>query len=62
MGDPFVGTWTLDPGRSRFDVNHQLREATMEWSLHDQGGYVMTARGTNDKGEQVAERPSAIPR
>ena len=60
MGDPFVGTWKLNPGRSRFDPNHRPTDATMQWHLAPDGTYLMTATGTNAKGEAVSERPQPL--
>ena len=60
MSDPFVGTWKLNPARSNFDPNHRPTEATMTWELKTDGTYLMIAKGTNDKGEPVAERPQTL--
>ena len=60
MHDPFIGTWTLNPAKSQFDVNHRPSEATMRWELDADGAYVMNAEGTNDKGERVVERPQRL--
>jgi len=60
MNDPFVGTWKLNPARSNFDPNHRPTEATMTWELNADGTYLMIARGKNDKGEAVAERPQTL--
>lgn len=57
MTDPFIGTWKLDPGGSRFDPNHQPAEATMRFELDAEGAYVMTADGRNERGEPCAEKP-----
>jgi hypothetical protein len=54
--DPFVGTWTLNVGRSRFDVNHNPRGGTMVFEA-DGDGYVMTAEGVAPDGRRIAERP-----
>ena len=60
MNDPFIGTWKLNPGRSRFDPNHRPSDATMEWAGGPDGTYVMTARGTSETGKAVAERPQTL--
>ena len=60
MHDPFVGTWTLNPSKSQFDVNHRPSEATMRWELDGDGVYLMKAEGRNDKGERVEERPQRL--
>ena len=60
MADPFVGTWTLNPAKSEFDANHQPTEATMQWSLGDDGTYLMKAEGVSQKGERVTERPATL--
>ena len=60
MNDPFVGTWKLNPARSNFDPNHRPAEATMTWALNTDGTYLMIAKGKNDKGEPVAERPQTL--
>lgn len=57
MQDPFVGTWRLNPGSSTFDPNHRPREGTMRWQLDADGHYLLTAEGTNEKGEKCTERP-----
>ena len=54
--DPFVGTWTLNKERSRFDANHNPRGGTMVVEL-EEGGYVMNAEGVAQDGRTVAERP-----
>jgi hypothetical protein len=53
MRDPFVGTWKLNPGRSKFDPNHRPTEATMAWELRADGSYHMRASGVSEKGERV---------
>jgi hypothetical protein len=58
--DGFLGTWTLDPARSEFGPHHQPTAATMSWSIDADGTYVMTAHGTNAKGEAVTERPQRM--
>lgn len=60
MRDPFVGTWKLNPGRSKFDPNHRPSEATMHWEMRANGSYEMRASGTNQKGEAVTERPQTL--
>src|SRR4029453_12051204 len=60
MLDPFVGTWKLNPGRSKFDPNHRPTEATMKWELRADGSYEMRASGTSEKGAQVTERPQTL--
>jgi len=55
--DPFLGTWKLNPEKSRFDPNHRPSEARMSWEIDTEGHYVMTAEGMNAKGEKVVERP-----
>ncbi len=57
MQDPFIGTWRLNPAGSQFDPNHRPREGTMRWQLDGDGHYLLTAEGTNDKGEKCTERP-----
>ena len=51
--DPFVGTWTLNPTRSTFDVNHKPAQATMRWALEGEGTYVLFATGVDAKGAPV---------
>ena len=58
--DPFIGTWTLSPGRSHFDPNHRPRAGTMVIQANGAGGYLMTAEGVSEKGESVAERPQEM--
>ena len=60
MNDPFVGTWTLDCGKSEFDENHQPTGATMRLERQADGVYVLNASGTNAKGEAVTERPQRM--
>ena len=60
MRDPFVGTWKLNPGRSKFDPNHRPTEATMAWELRADGSYQMRASGVSEKGEPVTERPQTL--
>lgn len=58
MSDPFVGTWTLNAAESEFGPHHHPTGATMVFEIDSQGHYLMTAEGTNAKGEKVAERPA----
>jgi hypothetical protein len=58
--DPFVGIWKLNPEKSQFGPHHRPRGATLTLKLNPQGYYLMTAEGTNDKGEPVAERPQVL--
>lgn len=60
MQDPFVGTWQLNVEKSEFDANHRPTAGTMVFELDAQGHYLMTARGRNAKGEEVAERPMKL--
>jgi hypothetical protein len=60
MQDPFVGTWKLNPGRSQFDPNHRPTSATMRWQLEGDGGYLLLAEGTNERGEPCAEKPQKL--
>ena len=60
MGDPFVGTWELNPAKSEFDANHRPSAATMQFELGEGGTYLMKAQGVNQKGEPVAERPATL--
>jgi hypothetical protein len=60
MSDPFVGTWTLNPARSRFDPNHKPSQATMRWELDAGGGYVMLASGIDAKGRPCEEKPQRL--
>jgi hypothetical protein len=60
MHDPFVGTWTLNPGRSVFDANHRPRQATMRWELDGDGTYVLLAAGIDAKGERCEEQPQRL--
>lgn len=56
MNDPFVGTWTLNPGRSEFDANHQPAQGTMTWELDTGGAYVLLAEGIDAKGNHCTEK------
>lgn len=60
MRDPFIGTWTLNPAKSNFDANHRPGGGTMHWESGPDHTYVMTAEGTNEKGDRVAERPQTL--
>lgn len=60
MSDPFVGTWTLNPARSVFDVNHQPRQATMTWQLEADGTYVLLAAGVDANGNRCEEKPQRL--
>lgn len=57
---PLTGTWTLNVDRSRFDVNHQPKAGRMRIETDPDGSLLMTAEGTNDKGEPCAERPTRL--
>jgi len=57
MQDPFVGTWTLNVGKSEFDANHRPQVGTMVIELDDQGYYLQKAEGISEKGEKCAEKP-----
>jgi hypothetical protein len=58
--DPLVGTWTLNPSRSNFDVNHRPQAGTMVIEQTDEGGYLIKAEGISEKGQQVNEKPQTI--
>lgn len=58
--NPFIGTWTLNPGASAFDANHKPRAARMLIALDRDGWIVMTAEGVNEQGEPCVERPSRL--
>jgi hypothetical protein len=60
MQDPFVGTWTLNPGRSQFDATHRPTSATIVFRLDPEGSYLMTAEGTDAHGKKVSERPQTF--
>jgi hypothetical protein len=60
MHDPFIGTWTLNPGQSQFDPNHRPGEATMRWELEADGGYLMLAEGIDAKGQRRSEKPQKL--
>jgi len=57
MQDPFIGTWTLNVGKSQFDANHRPQAGTIVLQIDSEGYYVQMAEGINEKGEKVAERP-----
>ena len=57
VANPFVGTWTLNLDRSRFDTNHNPRGGTMRFEADDNGRILMTAEGISEKGERFSERP-----
>lgn len=54
--DPFVGKWTLNKEKSRFDANHNPRGGMMVFEA-EVDGYVMKAEGVAEDGRTVAERP-----
>jgi hypothetical protein len=60
MNDPFVGTWTLNVARSRFDANHQPPNGTMTFDREADGSYLLRAHMTKPNGEVVAERPQRL--
>jgi len=60
MHDPFLGPWSLNPGRSELTPNHRPSEATMTWQIDGDGGYLLLAEGTNDKGQRCAEKPQKL--
>jgi hypothetical protein len=60
MSDPFVGTWTLNPGRSAFDPNHKPAQATMNWQLEADGSYLLRAAGIDAKGNPCEEKPQRL--
>src|SRR5262245_56026447 len=51
MQDPFVGMWKLNPARSQFDPNHRPGAATMRWRIEPDGGYLLLAEGTDERGQ-----------
>jgi hypothetical protein len=58
--DPLVGTWTLNPEQSEFDVNHRPQAGTMVIERDEEGRYVIKAEGISEKGEKVTERPATL--
>jgi hypothetical protein len=60
QNDPLVGTWILNPSRSEFDVNHRPQAATLVIERDDQGQYLVTAEGVNEKGQKVTEKPQTL--
>jgi hypothetical protein len=60
MHDPFLGQWSLNPARSELTPHHRPTEATMTWQIDADGGYLMLAEGTNDKGQHVKEKPQKL--
>jgi hypothetical protein len=44
--------------KCKFDANHRPRAGTLTFTLDDQGTYLMTAEGLNEKGEKVVEKPA----
>ena len=60
MQDPFVGTWRLNPAQSQFDTHHRPRGGTMRMEVDADGHYLLTAEGTNEKGEKCVERPQRL--
>jgi len=57
MQDPFVGTWTLNLGKSELDPSYVAKAGTVVFDRDPGGGYLMTAEGVTQAGERVAERP-----
>src|SRR5262245_14086939 len=60
MQDPFVGTWKLNPARSQFDPNHRPGAATMRWRIEPDGGYLLLAEGTDERGQPRTEKPQKL--
>jgi len=60
MNDPFVGTWTLNPMRSKFDPNHMPSQATMTWELDADGTYLLRAAGVDATGKTCEEKPQRL--
>jgi hypothetical protein len=58
--DPLIGTWTLNPSQSQFDVNHRPKAATLVIERDDQGSYVIKAEGVSEKGQNVTEKTQTI--
>ena len=57
MQDPFLGTWILNVEKSEFDSNHRPKAGTMVVTIDAEGYYVVKAKGINQKGDEVVERP-----
>lgn len=57
MQDPFVGTWTLDVGKSKLDPSYLARAGTVAFEKDSETSYLMKAEGVSEAGERVAERP-----
>jgi hypothetical protein len=60
MTDPFVGTWHLNVGRSKFDAHHQPPNGTMTVERDSDGAYHMRAHMTKENSEVLAERPQHL--
>ena len=60
MTDPFVSTWQLNVGRSKFDAHHQPPNGTMTFARDSDGSYLMRAHMTKPNGEVLAERPQRL--
>ncbi len=60
MNNPFAGTWTLNPTRSKFDANHKPAQATMTWKLDPDGVYLLLAEGVDAKGARCTEKPQRL--
>jgi hypothetical protein len=60
MNDPFVGMWTLNVARSRFDANHQPPNGTMTFERESDGAYLMRAHMRKADGEILAEPPQRM--
>ena len=58
--DPLVGTWTLNPSQSQFDVNHRPQAATLVIERDEGGAYLLKAEGIGEKGQKVAEKPQTL--
>jgi hypothetical protein len=57
MQDPFVGTWTLNVGKSQLDPSYVASAGTVVFEKDSESGYLMKAEGVTETGERVAERP-----
>jgi hypothetical protein len=57
MQDPFVGTWTLNLGKSQLDPKYVAAAGTVVFEKDSETGYLMKADGVTEAGERVAERP-----